>query len=150
MSALTVLQETTRLGICLEAVGEDLRIRAPKGALTAEIQHRLKQNKSSLLSLLRLPGQPELYGLTLDDLEEIAGAEWPEVRDHPKQLEAFAHMVATRRLRELGEVPQHYSTVTRCDGCGPVWLWPGAPNRVMACPWCFNRFAGRPVPRPTT
>ena len=149
MTALAVLQETKRMGIRLEAVGEILRVRAPKGTLTAEIQHRLKQNKSSLLSLLRPTGEPELYGLTLGDLEEIAGADWPEVRDDPKQLQAFAHMVATRRLRERGEVPQHYTTITVCAGCGPVWLWPGAPDRVMACPWCFNRIAGRPIPRPT-
>ena len=98
--------------------------------MTAEIQHRLKQNKSSLLSLLRPTAEPELYGLTLGGLEEIAGAEWPEVRDDPKQLQALAHMAATRRLRERGEVPQHYATITVCAGCGPVWLWPGAPEPI--------------------
>ena len=53
MTAMAVLQETKRMGIHLEAAGETLRIRAPKGVLTAEIQYRLKQNKWSLLSLLR-------------------------------------------------------------------------------------------------
>jgi hypothetical protein len=30
-----------------------------------------------------------------------------------------------------------------------VLLWEGAPARVIACPWCLNRAAGKPVPRPS-
>ena len=150
MTALAVLQETKRMGIHLEAVGEILRVRAPKGALTAEIQYRLKQNKSNLLSLLRPTAEPELYGLTLGDLEEIAGAEWPEVRDDPQQLEEFAHIVMVRRIRERGEVPVHYTERVTCKHCGPVWCEPGWSEWVPTCLWCFNRIAGRPVPRPAT
>ena len=53
MSAMALLEEAKRLGMHLEAAGDALRIRAPKGSLTTEIQSRLKHHKSSLISLLR-------------------------------------------------------------------------------------------------
>jgi hypothetical protein len=49
---------------------------------------------------------------------------------------------------DAGIVPASYTQAAHCDGCGPVWLWPEAPSRLIACPWCFRRKAGRPIPRP--
>ena len=57
---------------------------------------------------------------------------------------------SVRGQRERGERPPTYTQAATCDACGPVWLWPGAPARVLACPWCFNRRAGKPVPQPPT
>ena len=82
------------------------------------------------------------HGLTLSELEEAAGPDWPEVEADPKLAEALAHAVQTRKMRERGEVPPHYTGTTICAGCGPVPIWPGAPSRVLACPWCFNRVRG--------
>ena len=95
-------------------------------------------------------GVQEFFGISIAELEEIAGAEWPEVRDDPQQLEEFAHIVMVRRIRERGEVPAQYTKRVTCKHCGPVWCEPGWSEWVPACLWCFNRIAGRPVPRRAT
>ena len=87
-------------------------------------------------------------GFTLAELEAAAGADWPAVRDRPEALDALSHLLTIRALRERGERPGHYTRASTCAACGPVWLWEGAPARVLGCPWCFNRVAGRPIPRP--
>ncbi len=81
------------------------------------------------------------HSLTLTELKEAAGPDWPEVEADPKLAEALAHAVQTRRMRERGEVPPHYTAGTVRAGCGPVPIWEGAPEKVLACPWCFNRVA---------
>ena len=79
------------------------------------------------------------------ELEQAAGEDWPEVRDDPSVVEALAHAVITRRQRERGECPPHWTAHGECACCGPVFLWPGSPARVLGCPWCFNRAEGRPI-----
>lgn len=86
------------------------------------------------------------HGLTLTELEEVAGPDWPEVEADPQLAQAFANAIQTRRMREHGQIPPSYSSVTVCAGCGPVPMWPDSPAHVLACPWCFNRLAGRPIP----
>lgn len=61
---------------------------------------------------------------------------------------AYANALHTRETRRAGKVPAGWAQPCRCDGCGPVWLWPGAPAHVIACPWCWNRREGAPVPSP--
>lgn len=90
----------------------------------------------------------ERHKLGLSDLESAAGKDWPEVLASPDLAEALAGAVTTRRMRERGERPAHYTQRATCAACGPVWLWEGAPLNVVGCPWCFNRAAGRPVPHP--
>jgi hypothetical protein len=91
---------------------------------------------------------PDLHGLTLAELEEAAGEDWAEVQDDVDVLESLARAVVNRRLRERGECPPHWTANCECAGCGPVFLWPGSPERVLGCPWCFNRAAELPIPRP--
>lgn len=81
------------------------------------------------------------HGLTLTELEEAAGPDWPEVEADPELARAFANAIQTRRLRERGQIPPSYTNVTVCAGCGPVPIWAGASEHVLACPWCFNRLA---------
>lgn len=72
----------------------------------------------------------------------------------PSALEALSdsecrfHLRALhlRYLRHRGQVPDGWTEVVRCRGCGPVYLWPGCPAEVVACPWCSNRKSGRSVP----
>ena len=45
-------------------------------------------------------------------------------------------------------VPPHYTRPVLCAVCGPVWLWPDAPARLLACPWCMATFARVTLPRP--
>ncbi len=46
-------------------------------------------------------------------------------------------------MRERGEVPSNYTSTTICRHCrGPVPIYPGMAERVLGCPWCFNREKG--------
>ncbi|WP_295885522.1 hypothetical protein [uncultured Thiohalocapsa sp.] len=90
----------------------------------------------------------KIHGFDLPELKAAAGDDWPELEANPEALDAFALALSIRWQREGGERPESYTQTAICDGCGPVWLWPGAPARVIACPWCFNVAAGKPVPRP--
>ena len=47
---------------------------------------------------------------------------------------------------DQGKVPGHYTHPATCKHCGPIWLW--FSGDVLGCPWCWNRIAGRPIPRP--
>jgi len=61
-------------------------------------------------------------------------------------LAAFTRSLVQRREMEKGKVPLHYTERATCKQCGPVWLW--FSGTVLGCPWCWNRTAGRPIPRP--
>jgi hypothetical protein len=97
-----------------------------------------------------LNDQSQVHGVSLAELRELAGKDWPELEANPELLECFADMVAVRHMRERGEVPPSYTAVTVCAGCGPVPIFPGVAKKVEGCPWCLNRAAGRPVPRVRT
>lgn len=86
------------------------------------------------------------YGIPISELRELAGKDWPECERDPAVLESFVRAVQTRRLRERGETPPHYTSTTTCRHCGTVPIFPGCPARVEACVWCLNRHAGKPVP----
>lgn len=63
-------------------------------------------------------------------------------------LRAYLHALDRGAGMDAGIVPPDYTQAAHCDGCGPVWLWPGTLARVLACPWCFRRKAGKAIPRP--
>lgn len=69
-----------------------------------------------------------------------------QLTDAERAAIQYCEMAA--KEREAGRVPASYSATTKCVGCGPVYIFPGSPNRVDACPWCFNRARGLPIPRP--
>ena len=73
-------------------------------------------------------------------------ADWRAGQFGPAEMAAFASAVRVRVGMERGERPAHYNEIATCRHCGPVWLW--ARGEVLGCPWCFNRVAGRPIPRP--
>jgi len=93
---------------------------------------------------------PDFRGFTEAELKAAAGDDWPEVQGNPHLLDAFVSALRTRRQREQGWRPDHYTQASDCGGCGPVWLWEGAPAHVLSCPWCWNRWEGRPLPEPPT
>lgn len=121
MNTAELLDEVTRRGIKLKPDGDALCYTAPKDVLTSELMAKLKAHKTELLDILRKPG-----------------------------AEVLAQAIQIRRIREQGEIPPHYTAVTVCVYCGPVPIFAGVAERVLGCPWCFNRLAGRPVPRMTT
>ncbi len=99
------------------------------------------------------PLSEELTKLTEDaitpgELKAVAGEEWPEIENDNATLGALAQAIQTRRMRERGEVPPHYTATTTCTRCGTVPIFPGAGKRVAGCVWCFRRVQGLPIPRP--
>lgn len=63
-------------------------------------------------------------------------------------LRAYLRALDRGTVMDCGIAPDGYAQTAHCEGCGPVWLWQGAPARVIACPWCFRRKAGKVLPRP--
>ncbi|MGN8159503.1 hypothetical protein ACS8YF_12615 [Salinisphaera sp. SWV1] len=61
-------------------------------------------------------------------------------------LRAFAVALYEGREREAGRIPDSYEDIVTCGQCGPVWLFTS--GDVPSCPWCINRIAGLPIPRP--
>ncbi len=46
-------------------------------------------------------------------------------------------------------VRKFHATIVCAHG-GPVPIFPGAGERILGCPWCFNRAKGLPVPKVST
>ncbi len=87
-------------------------------------------------------------GLTLAALQDAAGEDWPEIADRPAALAALARLLPIQAQRDRGELPRSYTRPVLCLTCGPVWLWEGAPARLIACPWCLTAWGFRSIPRP--
>lgn len=81
------------------------------------------------------------------EVAALAGPDWPAIARDPQAIAALLRLQATRAARHRGRVPSHYTTRALCATCGPVWLWPGAPAHVIACPWCLDP-PRAPIPRP--
>ncbi len=57
MNAPSLLTETSRRGIALEAHGGTLRYDAPAGTMTPELKDHLREHKAELLRLLSRPAE---------------------------------------------------------------------------------------------
>ena len=120
-------------------------------AYIADSAYRDSEQKSStLLEALvsACEGQPidpdqAMAYLSADDLRDFEAGELTL-----EQLRVYIDAVVERRTRDQGDVPRHYTATTYCRGCGPVWIFEGAPPEVSGCPWCWNRANGRQIPRP--
>lgn len=82
-----------------------------------------------------------LDALAPEDIEE-----WKQGDLNGDVLTAFANLLVDQRLIEQGKRPPHYTEKGHCQQCGPVYLW--SSESVLGCPWCFNRAADKPIPRP--
>ena len=98
--------------------------------------------RSEISSFPSLEAEGDPRNITLVDLKHAAGPDWSEVENDPATVEALAHSITIRRMRERGEVPSNYTSTTVCAHCGPVPIYPGMAERVLGCPWCFNRAKG--------
>ena len=143
MNTQALLKKVEQFGIRLEVRGDKLRAEAPENLLTPELVAQFKAHKAEILATLIAQG----HGLPLADLKQTAGPNWREIENDPATLEALANSITIRRMRERGEVPSHYTATTVCAHCGPVPISAGVAERVLGCPWCFNRVKGLPVPR---
>ena len=134
MSALPIFSELSGKGIRVRVDGPDL-VLSPKKALTSKLASKIKKEKPALIR-------------SLLEIQQKAGADWDEIANDPEQLKAFAELLMIAAMREKGIVPDHYTATTECSGCGTVPIFEGVPESVGACPWCFNRLKGLPMPSP--
>jgi len=97
------------------------------------------------LSCLGLPIEPDevLRHLSTDDIED-----WHKGEICTDVLTAFARSLIQRQEMDQGKRPAHYTEHASCKHCGPIWLW--FFGKVDGCPWCWNRKAGKPIPRPVS
>ena len=153
MNATEILDYASHHDIRLMVDSDALLVNGPIGVITSEFRGALKTHKADLIAALSdqesmITEIATRHGLTLSDLQEAAGSDWCDVEANLALANALADAVKTRRMRERGQVPPNYTSVTVCAGCGPVPVWSHCPEHVLACTWCFNRAAGRPMPTP--
>ncbi|MGE0208542.1 MAG: hypothetical protein AB7S42_05310, partial [Lysobacteraceae bacterium] len=89
----------------------------------------------------------EAEGLDAERVMALNDAE-AEALEHldDNVLRAYARALLITAERKAGRVPEGSTQVVTCAGCGPVWLEPGGPDQVMACPWCLVRTQGVRLP----
>ena len=129
MSAIETLEAAQAAGVRVGIEGAALVLEAAN-APTEELLGTLRRDKAEILILLSESAtseediatesskHPDLYGLTVEEVQEAAGEDWPMVRDDPTILEALAHAVVNRRLRERGGRPLHWTASCECAPCG--------------------------------
>ena len=151
--AADLLSETRALGIAVTARGDKLHLAAPAGTLTAELRARLAANKTTLMDLVSVPDHRArlLAAIRAERLPDavLGGADATAEKLAELDaagLRAYAVALYATAERLAGRVPPAWDHVAHCDGCGPVYLF--SPGTVSACPWCWNRRALRPIPRP--
>lgn len=143
MSAAPMIAHLVRKGIRIGVEGNNLRV---KGELEPADAELLRQHKREIVALLKTAERLKLpqvlvHRLSVDDLAACADMSMDTLAAYLRALDNGAVM-------DAGQVPPGFTVACYCQGCGPVWLWPGCPERVRACPWCSRRKAGKRVPRP--
>jgi hypothetical protein len=98
------------------------------------------------------------HGVTLADLQaEAHPDEWPDIRDNPKALAAFALAMTEDRQIIAGVRPERFTALMYCSNCGVTYLPPSWPSsgryeplgipETSNCRWCGNRLEGRHYPK---
>ena len=124
--------------------GGDAETRAARIAKSQESQ-RLADMRAHLLALAAADHLPADLVHALPDADVITCKDETDAT-----LTAYLRALQASRDMDQGLIPQGWggAVAASCEHCGPVWLWPGAPARVLWCPWCFRRMAGKWIPRP--
>lgn len=154
MTATALLAELRGAGILLSLHGDALRVEAKPGALSVDLRERLAAAKSELVAHLvalrrTLRILAEADGLPAALVDALPGPDVSACDGLPDgTLRTYLRALQRGAVMDAGTAPDGYTLAAHCDGCGPVWLWPESPARVIACPWCFRRKAGRAIPRP--
>ena len=114
MNTAEIIDYAAQHDIHLEANGERLRVDAPKSKMTVELRNILKTHKHELLAMFELEAIAKRHGLSLTQLQEVAGDDWDIVENDLDLADAFAAAISTRLTRERGEVPASYTSTTEC------------------------------------
>lgn len=120
-----------------------------RGAAVAESQESQESQAGApdiRAHLLALADADDIAAAVIHRLRAGDVAACPGLPD--ETLLAYLRALERGTVMDTGIAPEGYTQAAHCQGCGPVWLWQGAPARVLACPWCFRRNAGRALPRP--
>lgn len=98
-----------------------------------------------------LEEEPFPWDISMADIEAELGSDpdWDTLKSDQQFLIGWARSLAIKKQRHAGIVPDGWTGVFKCDQCGLVYLEPGGPYHLQACPWCFNRALGLPIPHPT-
>lgn len=104
---------------------------------------KTREQRAHLLALAADEWLPAGLVHGLGDADVTACAGLPD-----ETLRAYLHALEKAARMDAGMVPVDYSQAALCEGCGPVWLWQGAPARLKGCPWCFRRKVGKGFARP--
>lgn len=158
MSAVT-LSELEQTGIIAMATAGKLRLSAPAGRLTPELQERIAGNRDGLLHDLaalndlrgRLLKLADAEGLPLALVHCLPDADVTACAGHTTgTIRATLRALGARERADKSLPPLEWGepVARTCEGCGPVLLWATCPPVVKACPWCFRRKAGKPIARP--
>lgn len=144
-------------GFDVELAGDHVIV-SPASRLTDDLRAYIRDHKPEILRELHLV-ESALVGICRD--YPIAPAEvlarmssedtedWESGVITSEGLRSFVSLLVDIDTRSRGEIPETYTAVTYCRGCGPVPIFPGAPDEVAGCPWCWNRAAGQQVPGAT-
>jgi hypothetical protein len=122
-------------------VGEEEKETGAGGAGAAGESSARRMAADRLRRVAEAEGLDVARVLALDDAEPGELVELPD-----EVLACYARALIETAEREAGRVPEGWSVAAVCAGCGPVWLGAGSPERVVSCPWCWNRKAGRVLP----
>lgn len=131
-----------------EGVGERERENVSHGHGVERGVGRVQEESSARdLGRERLCRIAEAEGLDAERVMALDDAE-PRELDHldDNVLRAYAWALLITAERKAGRVPEGSTQVATCAGCGPVWLAPDSPERVIACPWCLVRMQGVSLP----
>jgi hypothetical protein len=159
MSAERLLTTIADAGLSIRIDGENLKISGDLARLSDTLKEQISEHKPDLLELLAANDfAVQYHGFTLADLQaEAHPDEWPDIRDNPKALSAFALALVEDRQIQAGIRPQRFTALMYCSGCGVVPMPPTWPTigdyealdipQVNGCRWCGNRLEGRHYPK---
>ncbi len=140
-TAATILAE---MGLTPAAAAPDLpaKPKAPEAPTTPRTDTTVLAAAAELRRLAAEEGVRLLRpGVLLD--EAAALLDVPDA-----QRLAYLRALSWSQDMEAGLPPAGWTMTAQCASCGPVFILPSPRSRIDACPWCRNRKAGRPIPRP--
>ena len=156
MTVTIALAELTDAGITVGMVDGRLRLSAKPGAMSPELRDRIRASRAGLVleaARLHLLALAAGEGLPADLVQCLPDADVAACEGYTDaELLGYLRALVARQRMDGGMVPLEWGgdVAGTCEGCGPVLLWPGSPERVTACPWCFRRRVGKAIPRPSS
>lgn len=156
MNAASILAELAAHGITARREGDAVILRAATGTVPADMIALARPHKPALLAMLpdteairsRLLTLASRAGVPLALVQRLPHADLAACADlQDDTLAAYLRTLADDACMDSDRVPDGWTQVVHCEGCGPVW-WSGVSPTVRTCPWCFRRRAGKAIPRP--